>query len=529
MSQLDPDRLVVLHHLGARRSVHTYKYSWLEDLGGSFSGILFGTGFGIGAFFVFRTDEIWRIIFGGLLALIGLVLILMVMVVVGGWFSRIGRQEDVHLYDHGLMYHKGKSYEAIRWDQMDEIWRGSNRTETGPFVDAIRRLDGRRFNFSIDGKLDHLRDLSQTIEKESAPYLLPQAQAAFKAGQQVVLGKMSLDPLGISVENKTITWSELESIRVDSSSGQIVLQKQGEAQPWAELYFWDIPNILILEAVLNSEFAGQVFFRFGMYIFHKTLFRGLSPEVQQLIDNHQLGNPMKIYKPMEILGQYRDPYAIFCADGVAFVSRDSATAFRWDQIMVVWQKVKRKSHTSHSTVRKTNPTTGKVSYESVSTTHYYYLYSFAIQKANDAQLEFDSGQTHTEELAKNIAQEVAPYLLPQAQATFSAGCPVVFGEMSLDLSGVSVSGKMVAWDELESIEVNEHYGDIVFLKQKKFWAWATLSFSNIPNIMVFEALVNSKLTLKVSSRGKRIYGPPTNHSVMRRMIVAFGMYVWRRL
>ena len=169
--------------------------------------------------------------------------------------------------------------------------------------------------------------------------------------------------------------------------------------------------------------------------------------------------------------------------GVVYLKRNGNEVIRWDQIAAVWHKVKKRT----STTSTRNPSTGYTT-TSTSTTIYH---SYIVQRADGAKVVFDGTFSRLRELGQTIEQGSARYLLPRAIAAFNAGQPVVFGKMYVNFSGVSDGKKTLPWSELKSIKVDENNGTIAIRKQGKWLNWSNLSLSETPNILVFEALVNS--------------------------------------
>lgn len=169
--------------------------------------------------------------------------------------------------------------------------------------------------------------------------------------------------------------------------------------------------------------------------------------------------------------------------GLVFHKRNRNDVIRWDQIAYVWHIVKKTTNTT----RNTNYSTGWTT-TTTSTTAYH---SYAVQRVDGANFVFDRTFSHLRELGKTIEQESARYLLPQAIAAYNAGQPIKFGNMSVSFSGVSDGRKMLSWSELKSFKVDENNGAIAIRKQGKWLNWSNISLSKTPNVLVFEALVNS--------------------------------------
>ena len=170
-------------------------------------------------------------------------------------------------------------------------------------------------------------------------------------------------------------------------------------------------------------------------------------------------------------------------NGLLFCQRYRTDVIRWDQVAFVWHRVK-KTTTTNTT---TNPSTGYTSNITSTRVNHTYI----VQRADGATFVFDQTFSHLKELGKTIEQEAARSLYPRAVAAYNAGQILVFGTISVGMAGLSDGRKMLSWNELKSIKVDENNGAIAIRKQGKWLNWSNISLSETPNIIVFEALVNA--------------------------------------
>jgi hypothetical protein len=268
---VDANRLAAFHRLGLPTAV--YKPSTALGMSGGLVAIVFGLAWAVFAFYsVNSVDSAFSST--GFPTSLGLVMPLfgLVCVLVGGAIllnALHNRNLRVYVHEQGLVYLKRNSNEVIRWDQIAFVWHKVKKTtsttstrnpSTGHTTSStstttyhsyiVQRAGGAKVVFGHT--FSHLRELGQTIEHESARYLLPQATAAFNSGQPVVFGKMYVNFSGVSDGRKTLPWSELRSIKVDENNGTIAIRKQGKWLNWSNLALSETPNILVFEALVNS-------------------------------------------------------------------------------------------------------------------------------------------------------------------------------------------------------------------------------------------------------------------------------------
>jgi hypothetical protein len=268
---VDANQLAALHRLGATRAV--YKPSTILTVIGGLVTIVFGIAWAVLAFDIVNSavssfsSTGFPTILGLVIPLFGLLVVLIGVVILLKAFLRRNLRVDVR--EQGLVYLKRNSNEVIRWDQIAFVWHKVKKTTsttstTSPSTGytttttststyhsyIVQRTDGAKVVF--DDTFSRLKELGQTIEQESARYLLPQAIAAFYARQSVVFGTMYVNFSGVSDGRKTLPWSELKSIKVDENNGTIAIRKQGKWLNWSNLSLSETPNILVFEALVNS-------------------------------------------------------------------------------------------------------------------------------------------------------------------------------------------------------------------------------------------------------------------------------------
>ena len=92
-------------------------------------------------------------------------------------------------------------------------------------------------------------------------------------------------------------------------------------------------------------------------------------------------------------------------------------------------------------------------------------------------------------LADRIDAEVSSRQLPAAIARVQNGETVAFDRVSLSRQGVTSGTELLPWSEIEALKVEN--GSVAIQKAGKFFNWANLRVSDIPNFSVFAGVVNA--------------------------------------
>ncbi|HEU5229643.1 MAG TPA: DUF6585 family protein [Ktedonobacteraceae bacterium] len=156
----------------------------------------------------------------------------------------------------GLLLIKGSKPQVIRWDAVVAMWHRND--VYGYIYDThvfIVRLANKQ-TFKFDGNWRNLMSLGEIIANETAQLLLPQAMAAYYAGQPVAFGDLKLSLQGISGRRRTLPWQQIKNI--DIGEKIVTIEAVGEgASPWARFHVSGMSNFLVFEKMLESVWTGQ--------------------------------------------------------------------------------------------------------------------------------------------------------------------------------------------------------------------------------------------------------------------------------
>ncbi|GHO57375.1 DUF6585 family protein [Ktedonobacter robiniae] len=217
-------------------------------------GVL-ATFFGIA--FVFMANSLFPLI----ATVVGLLFIIFPGVgIVQAYRNRVLR---VFVYDAGLLYLGRLSTQAVRWQSIQAVWHNvivkthtstdgeghTSTTTTYNHVYVLALTDGS--TLKLDETFAKLRELGKTIEVETARLIFPTALSTYQTYQTVQFGPVSLTPQAFYLRNDMLSWSELKSINIDESHGNIVIKKHGKLFRWASVSLGDVPNIEVFRMLVQ--------------------------------------------------------------------------------------------------------------------------------------------------------------------------------------------------------------------------------------------------------------------------------------
>lgn len=113
----------------------------------------------------------------------------------------------------------------------------------------------------------------------------------------------------------------------------------------------------------------------------------------------------------------------------------------------------------------------------------YWLYN-----NNGEVLPLTQLYNRVQDLVADVRNAVLPLLLNRAVSDYNAGRPVEFGHIQVHQQGISFTGKVYKWDEVETVSVND--GRVQISKKGGGWfSGASIDASLVPNLEVLIALL----------------------------------------
>jgi hypothetical protein len=106
-------------------------------------------------------------------------------------------------------------------------------------------------------------------------------------------------------------------------------------------------------------------------------------------------------------------------------------------------------------------------------------------------------QLSVDQLGTLLERAMTTTHLPGTMTRFVAGEAISFGQLSLDLSGITAGAKALTWGDLQGLRACNGY--INFMKKGKRLAWKTVAAKSIPNYGVFCSLVREGLARQAAT------------------------------
>ncbi|MBV9615825.1 MAG: hypothetical protein JO031_10260 [Ktedonobacteraceae bacterium] len=164
------------------------------------------------------------------------------------------RSWHVYVYSEGFAFTKGSKVDAFRWDQIDCMWQAiTRRYMNGIYMGTlykytVRGMNGRQV--VLNNRIADVGSLGAIISDMVTRVKLPQVLAAFRAGQTITFGRLSVSLQGVSNGKELVPWSQIKEIGV--SRGYVTVRKEGKWLSWSSVQVAKIPNFFIFFALVNT-------------------------------------------------------------------------------------------------------------------------------------------------------------------------------------------------------------------------------------------------------------------------------------
>jgi hypothetical protein len=150
--------------------------------------------------------------------------------------------------------------EIIRWSDVDAVRRvdhdnlkavqaaGTFDPEEGSYNIILVRADGQVFLFNET--LNGLKDFQRLVREHTLKWMLPAALEAYRTGEEVGFGALSVSPEGVHHGEDTLPWKDFESAR--ATAGQIVIRAAGRARPAFKVDVSEVDNAHVFLALAEK-------------------------------------------------------------------------------------------------------------------------------------------------------------------------------------------------------------------------------------------------------------------------------------
>jgi hypothetical protein len=251
-SSVKAEQLTTTYQLGTLQQEYRVQYTKSTLIGG-FIALILAACFG---FFAYNMLTSPRNINDSNNApfMIGVGIVLLLVALYCLLYPFIYRSWHVYVYSEGFAFSKGSKIDAFRWDQIDCMWqRITRRYMNGIYMGTqykytIRGLNNRQV--ILNDRITNIGSLGNIISDMVTRVKLPLVIAAFKAGNTITFGSLSVSLQGVSNSKELISWSQIKEIGVNR--GMVTVRKEGKWLSWSSVQVANIPNFFIFLALVNT-------------------------------------------------------------------------------------------------------------------------------------------------------------------------------------------------------------------------------------------------------------------------------------
>jgi hypothetical protein len=142
----------------------------------------------------------------------------------------------------GLARVHGTTAELVRWDEVNSVRRDLSQKEgvtvRSPYRVILVRRDGKQFEFNE--ALSDIKRLRELAEERTLPLMLPAAVEAYRAGETVGFGEVSVSPEGIHSGKDTLPWEDFAD--AEAKQGQLLVRAAGRQRPFFKIDIAKVSN-----------------------------------------------------------------------------------------------------------------------------------------------------------------------------------------------------------------------------------------------------------------------------------------------
>jgi len=115
--------------------------------------------------------------------------------------------------------------------------------------------------------------------------------------------------------------------------------------------------------------------------------------------------------------------------------------------------------------------------------------SYTIKRTDGAIFVLTNNLSMIESWGHRLEAEVTRRLLSRAIATYRAGTPLYFGDITIKPQGIGIKRQLLPWNEVKEIRVEE--AQVSIYRQGEIAEWASLNLSDVPNVGALCGVVDS--------------------------------------
>lgn len=163
--------------------------------------------------------------------------------------------QNVYLFQQGLVIDKNKRVQAFPWNQIAEVWQSITRNyRNGGYVSTtylytLRRSDG--YQVKLNNLTKEIAELGSAMMQGVTRELVPRALHAMQNGQTLTFAPFSINQQGISNrQDNIIPWQQVQE--VDVKQGRVSIKRVGAAQSSWTTTVAKIPNFFVFIVIVEE-------------------------------------------------------------------------------------------------------------------------------------------------------------------------------------------------------------------------------------------------------------------------------------
>lgn len=374
--------------------------------------------------------------------------------------------QRVYVCTSGLLCQRLDSIEAILWHRIDIV----KYDVVGNC--QVHRNDGTVFCFSPP--LQHLGELSVSIEQAIVPHHLPRLLTTYREGLPLIFGPLCINQQGLGLEEKNIllfAWDKLRGI--ERRFDRLILKLHDERALDLPLTAHEIPNVNLAQAVIRallepSEQITEKLLDAGKPVTQKG-------QHQQRIQQNQgtASDPTSDRALTSIMG---DPIGTGTSDRLSVVVYERGFLYlnkvdkklniiRWDQI--------------GSVVRRTHNNRGLIKYSIVVTCN------------NAPAFVFPHTQPPIAGIGLYVEQKAAEWALPALLKQYDANETTAFGKLTINQTGITYNKRTLPWSEVYQITILQPNSAYLSIKQRGTnQVWQLIAINKIADAYLLKLLID---------------------------------------
>lgn len=162
--------------------------------------------------------------------------------------------QQVYLFQQGLVVEKNNQVELFPWNQTAEVWQSVTRhyrngVYTGTtYTYKLHRTDG--YQVKLDNMTKNIAELGPVLVQGITRELVPRALNSIRAGQTLTFTPFSVNQQGIGRQSEFLPWQQVQEVEV--KQGRVIVKMIGAPHKNWSAEVAKIPNCLVFTVVAEE-------------------------------------------------------------------------------------------------------------------------------------------------------------------------------------------------------------------------------------------------------------------------------------